>query len=123
MEPKWVRVFPRSAIFGQIQLRGGKSIGVLKRRETDPAAVPVPSFYPDHEIIRRNSPCTTIAFCTRTSRWAGFCPAWRKDGLRENTIIFLFSDHGMRLPRHKQFIYEGGHKIPLMISGPATPRS
>ena len=39
-----------------------------------------------------------------------------EDGLRENTIIFLFSDHGMRLPRHKQFIYEGGHKIPLIIS-------
>jgi arylsulfatase A-like enzyme len=41
----------------------------------------------------------------------------KEDSLLENTIIFLFSDHGMRLPRHKQFIYEGGHKVPLIISG------
>jgi arylsulfatase A-like enzyme len=41
-----------------------------------------------------------------------------EDGLRENTIVMLFNDHGMRLPRHKQFIYEGGHKMPLLISWP-----
>lgn len=41
-----------------------------------------------------------------------------EDGILENTAVFLFSDHGMRLPRHKQFIYEGGHKVPLMISWP-----
>jgi len=30
----------------------------------------------------------------------------------------LFSDHGMQLHRHKQFLYEGGIHMPLIVSGP-----
>ncbi|MFW5820732.1 MAG: sulfatase/phosphatase domain-containing protein [Bacteroidota bacterium] len=39
----------------------------------------------------------------------------------ENTVVFFFSDHGMRLPRHKQFLYEGGIRVPLIIAGPGVP--
>ena len=49
----WSGCPPGQPFFGQIQLRGGKSIGLLKGPGIDPATVPVPSFYPDHEIIRR----------------------------------------------------------------------
>ena len=102
--------------FGQIQLRGGKSIGLLKGPGIDPASVPVPSFYPDHEIIRREI-ALHYDCISHTDRQVGWIlERLEEDGLRENTIIFLFSDHGMRLPRHKQFIYEGGHKVPLIIS-------
>ncbi|MEM7382372.1 MAG: sulfatase/phosphatase domain-containing protein, partial [Bacteroidota bacterium] len=29
--------------------------------------------------------------------------------------VFFFSDHGMRLWRHKQFLYEGGLKVPCVL--------
>ena len=45
----------------------------------------------------------------------------KEDGLYENTVVFFFSDHGMRLPRHKQFLYEGGIRVPLIIAGPGIP--
>ncbi len=106
--------------FGQIQLRGGKSIGLLKGPGVDRASVPVPSFYPDHEIIRKEI-ALHYDCILHTDRQVGWILArLEEDGLRENTIVFLFSDHGMRLPRHKQFIYEGGHKVPLMISWPGN---
>ena len=84
--------------FGQIQLRGGKSIGLLKGPGIDPASVPVPSFYPDHEIIRREIALhyDCIAHTDRQVGW--ILERLQEDGLRENTIIFFFSDHGMRLP-------------------------
>ena len=54
-EPSGPHARPGQPFFGQIQLRGGKSIGLLKGRETDPVAVPVPAFYPDHEINPRGN--------------------------------------------------------------------
>ena len=40
------------------------------------------------------------------------------DGEMENTIIFFFSDHGHNTSlRHKQFCYEGGMLVPLIIKG------
>ena len=41
--------------------------------------------------------------------------------LYENTVIVFFSDHGMSLMRHKQFLYEGGIRVPCIIAGPGIP--
>ena len=104
--------------FGQIQLTGGKQFGNPNlQRHVDPSIVDVPPYYPDHPIIRDE-----IALhydCIRhTDHEVGqILSKLEEDGLLDNTIIFLFSDHGMRLPRHKQFVYQGGHKVPLIISG------
>jgi hypothetical protein len=38
-----------------------------------------------------------------------------KDDLMSNTIIFLFSDHGLGLPRYKRWLYKTGLHIPLII--------
>ena len=39
----------------------------------------------------------------------------KKDKLYDNTIIFLFSDHGGPFPRYKRSIYDTGIKCPLII--------
>jgi N-sulfoglucosamine sulfohydrolase len=41
-------------------------------------------------------------------------------GLAGNTIIFYFSDHGGILGRSKQYLYDSGLKIPLLIRIPPT---
>ena len=38
-----------------------------------------------------------------------------KDGLTENTIVFLWSDHGEGLPRGKRWPYDAGIRIPLIV--------
>ena len=46
------------------------------------------------------------------------CAALKRDGHYENTLILLFSDHGYKLHRHKQYLYEGGIHMPLIVAGP-----
>lgn len=51
--------------------------------------------------------------------WVEFFVKDLKDkGLYDNTIIFVFSDHGGCLPRGKGYLYETGLKIPLIIHIP-----
>ncbi|MGL4292260.1 MAG: sulfatase family protein [Bacteroidales bacterium] len=51
--------------------------------------------------------------------WVGFFMKDLKEkGLSDNTIIFVFSDHGGCLPRGKGFLYESGLRVPLAIHFP-----
>jgi N-sulfoglucosamine sulfohydrolase len=103
--------------FGQLQLKGGK---LRDRASTvvDRAAVPVPPYYPDvaevREEIAHHYDCLL-----KTDEEVGQVIAKLKElDLYDNTLIFLFSDHGMRLHRHKQFLYEGGIHMPCIVVGP-----
>ncbi|MEF8885500.1 MAG: sulfatase [Haloarculaceae archaeon] len=107
--------------FGQIQLRGGKVEVDDDIERVDPAAVEVPPYYPDHPVYRDEIAhhYDTIQQMDRTL--GEVLEALRRDGLYENTVVCFLADHGMRLPRHKQFCYEGGIRIPLVFAGPGVP--
>jgi len=42
----------------------------------------------------------------------------KEDGLYENTIIFVFSDHGFGLPRYKRWLNDTGLRIPFVLHVP-----
>ncbi len=42
-----------------------------------------------------------------------------EDGLADNTIVFLLSDHGEGLPRAKRWPYDAGIRVPLIVRWPA----
>ncbi len=105
--------------FGQIQLTGGKY--------HDPPAIVTPDqvevmpYYPDHEVFRKEIAHHYNTILKLDDILGNIVKRLKEDGLYENTVIFFFSDHGMRLPRHKQFLYEGGIRVPLIIAGPGIP--
>tara|TARA_Y100001972_G_scaffold128681_2_gene190984 strand:+ start:6925 stop:8829 length:1905 start_codon:yes stop_codon:yes gene_type:complete len=84
----------------------------------DPANVKVPPYYPDND----------------SSRWmwaryydliSGFdldvgaiIDSLEADGLMENTIMFVFSDHGFGMPRYKRWLNETGIRVPLIVYVP-----
>jgi N-sulfoglucosamine sulfohydrolase len=41
-----------------------------------------------------------------------------KNGLADNTIVFLFSDHGTGMPRSKRWLYDSGIRVPLLVRWP-----
>lgn len=102
--------------FGQIQLRGGKrqnSPVIVK-----PEDVPVPPYYPDHSVFRENIAFHYNTILSLDKELGEIVAKLKEDGLYENTVIFFFSDHGYRGMREKQWLYEGGIRVPLIIAGP-----
>ncbi|TKG93013.1 DUF229 domain-containing protein [Puteibacter caeruleilacunae] len=104
--------------FGQLQLGGGKLRNVPA--SVDRNSVPVFPYYPDVKEVREE-----IAYhydcIEETDKQVGqIIDKLKEMGELENTMIFLFSDHGMRLHRHKQFLYEGGIRMPFIMQGPGV---
>ncbi|MCA9268314.1 MAG: sulfatase, partial [Planctomycetales bacterium] len=89
-----------------------------KENPIDPASVVIPPYYPDHPVTRRD--------------WADYLESWqlvdrqvgellkklKDDGLADNTVVVFIGDHGRCHVRGKQFLYDGGLHIPLLVRWP-----
>jgi arylsulfatase A-like enzyme len=122
-ETGWRGRQPGQPFFGQIQLSGGKEIysETFKSRvrdPIDPASVDLPPYYPDVPEVREDWAQHLDSIQITDDRVGGILDQLRQDGLLETTVVIFFSDHGMRLWRHKQFCYDSGLKVPLIVSHP-----
>jgi arylsulfatase A-like enzyme len=108
--------------FGQIQLRGGKHIfsdgfeEKLKAPVVDRTKVQLPPYYPGDSIFVEEWARYLDTHQITDSEIQEIINRLRSDGVLDNTIIFFFADHGMRGLRHKQFLYEGGLKVPFILA-------
>ncbi|MEM9283339.1 MAG: sulfatase [Verrucomicrobiota bacterium] len=103
--------------FGQIQLGGGK-LGKRADKVLDRSKVSVPPYYPDVAEVREEIAHHYDCLLKTDEQVGQILEKLKADGLDENTVIFMFSDHGMKLHRHKQMLYEGGIHMPLIVAGP-----
>jgi arylsulfatase A-like enzyme len=84
----------------------------------DPAAVELPPYYPDHPILRQDY-AEYLDSAAELDRKIGLVLAQlEKEGLADNTVIFFFGDNGESMIRGKQFCYEEGLHVPLIIRWP-----
>ncbi len=80
--------------------------------------LPLPEYLPDLPEIRSDY-AAHLEGMQDVDRWVGtFLENLREEGLADNTIIFVFSDHGGCLPRGKGYLYETGLKVPLVVYFP-----
>ena len=112
----WKRKKKDQPFFGQVQLGGGKLRNVPK--VIDRAVVPVPPYYPDVSEIREEIANHYDCLLETDKQVGQIIKALKRDGHYDNTLIFMFSDHGYKLHRHKQFLYEGGIHMPCVVAGP-----
>lgn len=84
----------------------------------DPAKAPIPPYYPDTPVVRRDWANYCDLITTMDLEFADRLKELEDDGLADNTIVFFFSDHGRGLPRCKRWCYEGSTHIPMMIRWP-----
>lgn len=79
----------------------------------------LPSFYPDHPVAREDWATYLESIQLMDSYVGNLLKKLEEDGFtRQNTIVIFSSDHGRCMVRDKQFLYDGGLKIPLLITWP-----
>jgi len=119
----WSEVPKGTPWFGQIQLGGGKTGTKGLKDKVDPSLMKVPAYFPDEELFRKEWAHHYDTVRVTDGHVAKIMKDLKKDGMLENTIVFFFSDHGNNHSlRHKQFCYEGGVHVPLIITGPGIPQ-
>lgn len=119
--PHWMQRPPGKPFFAQFQLRGGKARTVKVPRPVDPARVKLPPYYPDDSVIR-NDWARYLNAAINTDREVGqIVKQLTQAGVRDNTYVFFLTDHGISHARGKQFLYDEGIRVPLIVSGPRLP--
>lgn len=84
----------------------------------DPAKVEIPPYYPDHPVTRKDWG-EYLDAATELDRKIGIVlKQLEADGLADNTIILFFGDNGQAHVRGKQFCYESGLLVPLIVYFP-----
>tara|TARA_R110002072_G_scaffold302999_4_gene491162 strand:+ start:16696 stop:18213 length:1518 start_codon:yes stop_codon:yes gene_type:complete len=128
----WAKRKKGQPFFAQIQTQGGKLRGkdengwekvsssaekALGTRTPD-SAVKLPPYYPNHPDIVRDW-AAYLDSVRMTDLMVGEVVArLKKEGVYENTIILFMTDHGISHARGKQFMYDEGLHVPLVIAGP-----
>lgn len=128
----WAERKPGQPFFAQIQTLGGKLRGkdakgwekVSQDAEkalgsrTPLSAVKLPPYYPDHPDIVRDW-AAYLDSVRMTDVMVGEVMArLEKEGLLDNTLVLFMTDHGISHARGKQFLYDEGIHVPLVIRGP-----
>jgi N-sulfoglucosamine sulfohydrolase len=111
----------KQPFFGQIQMYGGKEIFSDSFKDNvktpvDRSKIKLPPYLPNHPAIVEEYANHLDAIQITDEKVGEIIKDLRDNGLLENTIVFFFSDHGMRMTRNKQFLYDGGLHVPLIIA-------
>ncbi|EDL58874.1 arylsulfatase [Gimesia maris] len=86
--------------------------------QADPAKVEIPSYYPDHPVTRGVWSQYLNAVMAVDKKVAFILDLLKRDKLDKNTIVVFLGDHGRAMPRGKQWPYDSGLHIPLIIYWP-----
>ncbi len=87
-------------------------------KHADPAKVQIPPYYPDHAVTREDW-AAYLDSATELDRKIGLVlQQLESDGLADNTLVVFFGDNGQAHVRGKQFCYDSGLLVPLIIRWP-----
>lgn len=131
----WAGRAPEQPFFMQVQLPGGKlrgnteqsaaQLSARARRQlgssVPPNEVQLPPYYPRHPILLADwaAYLDAVRF---TDRHVGQVLArLERENLLDRTLIVFLTDHGVSHARGKQFLYDEGTHIPLIVRGPGVP--
>ncbi len=84
----------------------------------DPAKARVPAFQPDIPEVRRDWAQYHDLLTAEDGQHEARIDELTADGLVEDTIIIVTSDHGCGMPRYKRFPYDSGLHVPMILVFP-----
>ena len=87
-------------------------------KATDPATVVLPPYYPDHPVVRADYAAYLDAAKNLDIKVAKILALLERDGLADNTVVIFMGDNGEAHVRGKQFCYEEGLRVPMIVRWP-----
>lgn len=119
----WNQRAPAQPFFAQVTLaeshRGPHWEEARKQAVlTDPAVVEIPPYYPDHPVVRSDLASYFDGIALMDQRVGAVLERLGREGLTESTVVVFMGDNGQCLVRGKQFLYDGGIHVPLIIRRP-----
>lgn len=87
-------------------------------RRVDPAKVRIPPYYPDHPVTRQDWAAYLDAVAELDRKVGLVLDRLEADGLADRTVVVFFGDNGQAHVRGKQWCYESGLHVPLIIRWP-----
>ena len=104
-------------------MRADARRGLPPEARRDPAAVPVPPWYPDTPVVRACL-AARLELAALLDREVGrILDDLAADGLADDTIVFFWSDHGEGIPHGKRSLTEHGLRVPLVVHVPERFRA
>ncbi|MFY9256670.1 MAG: sulfatase [Fuerstiella sp.] len=118
--------------FAQIQTPGGKLRGsnqagwskmAANARKafgdsTSTSVVKLPPYYPNHPDVIQDWAAYLDSVRVTDAMVGEVVAQLEAEGVRDNTLILFMTDHGISHARGKQFMYDEGLHVPLVIAGP-----
>lgn len=89
-------------------------------KRADPAKVEIPPYYPDHPVVRQDWAAYLDAASELDRKVGLILDQLAADGLAGNTVVVFFGDNGEAHVRGKQFCYDSGLRVPLIVRWPAN---
>lgn len=115
--------------FVQVQLQGGKHRGQGNGREwprraaaalgscTPEDSITLPAWLPNHPIIREDWAQYLDTVRMTDLEVGSIIQRLEDSGELQQTVIFFMTDHGVSHVRSKQFLYDDGIHVPLIVAG------
>lgn len=121
--------------FMQVQLAGGKLRGgtddrarALSERArsefgstVDPEDVTLPPYYPRHPVLLRDWAAYLDAVRFTDEHVGKVVARLEDEEILDQTLVIFMTDHGISHARGKQFLYDEGTHVPLVVRGPGIP--
>ncbi|MHC5067029.1 MAG: sulfatase family protein [Planctomycetota bacterium] len=85
---------------------------------TDPATVSLPPYLPDTHESRQALARHYDNIAANDRRVGELLAQLDEDGLSDNTVVVIWSDHGEGLPRANRWPYDSGTRVPLIVHWP-----
>ncbi|MHC4796815.1 MAG: sulfatase family protein [Planctomycetota bacterium] len=118
----WRDRAPGQPFFAQVQIFEPHRPFVKNDRPKRARALKLPPYYPDHPITRADWANYLASVEVLDSKVGKVLDRIKQDGLADNTVVFFFSDQGRPHVRAKQWLYDPGIRVPLIVCQPGkTP--
>lgn len=120
----WNQRRPGQPFYAQVNFK--EAHRTFRKAETnpvDPDRVVLPPYYPDHPIARRDWALYLDTIGRLDRKVGAVLRRLDEEGLADNTLVFFFGDHGRCHVRGKQWLYDGGIHVPLIVRWPGHLRA